>query len=231
MAYFISYKKLDGFKNMETDKALLDIAIEKQLDPILRFYGWSQPTLSLGRNQSLKNINTEYCANNNIDIVKRPTGGRALIHDKELTYSFITPVNFLSRGSSVIESYREISEALILGFKNLHLDLKFPEYKKISVKDGYCMALSTGTDLSYNGKKLIGSAQFRKQGYILQHGSILIDIDENLLLKIFNFKENFSNVITLSQIKPELGNIDVLAKAVKAGFREKFLFDFNPFPF
>lgn len=231
MAYFIDYEVLYGAQNMDKDKYLLDKAIEHNLSPILRLYGWRKPTMSFGCHQKLKDINLDFCKNNNIDMVKRPTGGRALLHDQELTYSFITPVNFLKNGNSVINSYKEISEALILGFSNLNIKLSFPEYKKVSVKDGYCMAISTGTDLSYNNKKLIGSAQFRKQDYILQHGSILIDLDEKLLAKIFNCNENFSNVTSINRINKELNNINTLSNAVKNGFSQKFLFDFKHFPF
>lgn len=230
MAYIIPYKKYDGFRNMEIDEALLDTSIKNEYFPTLRLYGWLRPTLSLGRNQPYARINLNYCKDNNIDIVKRPTGGRAVFHHQELTYCFISPVEFLKKGNSVINSYREISEALILGFSKLGINLTFPEYKKVSVKDGYCMAVSTGSDLSYEGKKVIGSAQLRKHNYILQHGSILIDINNEILSSIFGSLNNYLNVITLKEIKTELDNINILSRAIMEGFQEKFSFDFEPFP-
>lgn len=227
MAYFINFEKYSGSQNMEIDRALLDFAIENSSSPILRLYGWKKPTLTLGRNQSNLGINQQYCEFKEINIVKRPTGGRAVLHDNELTYCFIASTDFFKNGNSVIESYKEISQALILGFAKLGIPLAFPDYKKVSVKDGYCMAISTGSDLNYNGKKLIGSAQFRKQNYILQHGSILIDIDNTVLSNIFGSEDTQPNHITLKSILPNFKNIDELANCIKSGFEECFSIDFQ----
>jgi len=153
--------------------------------------------------------------------VKRPTGGRALLHDNEITYSFIAPVSFLKNGKSVMDSYREISKCLIAGFKMLDIELSFPEYKKISPKGGYCMSLSTGSDLSYKGKKFIGSAQLRKNEYILQHGSIIININKHLLTELFGIETCFDNFISLNEINSEITNIEYVLNCLKAGFEEK----------
>ncbi|EKE04405.1 MAG: hypothetical protein ACD_20C00084G0025 [uncultured bacterium] len=227
MANFIPFEKFDGSTNMTIDELILADSIQNQLEPTLRLYGWLNPTLTLGRNQSFKGLNLDYCKQNNIDIVKRPTGGRAVLHHHELTYSFITPVEFLNNGHSVLYSYKEISDALITGFKKLNIELSYPEYKKVCVKDGYCMAISTGSDLNYNGKKLIGSAQFRQQNYILQHGSILIDIDKEMLANIFNSPTLDSNLTTINSINKDLADIELLSNAMKAGFEEKFSIKFN----
>ncbi|OGI20337.1 MAG: hypothetical protein A2287_04315 [Candidatus Melainabacteria bacterium RIFOXYA12_FULL_32_12] len=229
MANFIPYKKFDGSANMAIDEALLADSIKNTLEPTLRLYGWSRPTLTLGRNQSMQGINLDFCMQNNIDIVKRPTGGRAVLHQHELTYSFIIPINLLKDGSSVLSSYKQISDALIISFKKLNVELSYPKYKKISVKDGYCMAISTGSDLNYQNKKLIGSAQFRKQDYILQHGSILIDIDTDLLSGIFGSNNLDSDLITLKSINSTLDDINLLSDALKCGFEEKFSLKFNDY--
>ncbi|HPT42072.1 MAG TPA: hypothetical protein PLG15_06780, partial [Candidatus Gastranaerophilaceae bacterium] len=139
----------------------------------------------------------------NIDIVKRLTGGRALLHDKELTYSFICPTSFLKNGQSVVNSYKEISQILIDAFEELGIDLAFAS-KKPQAKFDYCMSISTGADLCFEGKKLIGSAQFRKDGYILQHGSILFDYDKKLLKKIFSENIDENAITSLKQIAPDL---------------------------
>jgi len=218
---FLSYKVFDGKTNMQIDEEILSSSINTLSEPVLRLYGWEKPTVTIGRNQSIDSVNQEYCKNNCIDVVRRPTGGRALLHDKEITYSFVCAASFLKSGQNIISSYKEISEALILGFKTLGIDLYYPEYKKVFPKNGYCMSVSTGSDLSFQDKKLIGSAQYRKNGYILQHGSIILDIDSEILKNLFN--ADASGLITLKEINPDLAQQpEIVCEAIKSGFEEKF---------
>lgn len=209
----IIYQTLNGLENMAMDENLLEEAIKSMSEPILRFYSWSEPTLSFGKNQQV-------LQDSHLPAVRRITGGRALLHDKELTYCFICHKDFLKNGESVIKSYEQISNSLILGFQELGLKLEFPEYKKVSTKSGYCMNLATGSDLTYQGKKIIGSAQARKRDYILQHGSILIDYDKALLERIF--KEKVDEIISLKEINSDLCNIELLCDALKRGFEKNF---------
>jgi len=223
MAIFHGYKILTGMQNMQEDSNLLDFAIENSVKaPIFRLYGWSPACVSLGRNQSSENINIEYCKQNNIDVVKRLTGGRALLHDKEVTYAIILPVSFLNNGETVIGSYKEISSFLINAFKCLGIDIDFPQSKKVSSKFDYCMSISTGADLSYQGKKIIGSAQFRKQGYILQHGSILIDFDKDKIETIFNEKIAPDSITTLNSINPKI-TTEMLSDALEKSYYDFFV--------
>lgn len=223
MLEFIDYEVYSGQENMDIDSMLLEQAIKNKANPILRLYGWAKPSLSIGRNQSVAGINKEFCKKNHVEIVRRPTGGRAVLHDNELTYSFVCSSDFLENGDSVISSYKEISGALVLGFNKLGIDLEFPENKKTCTKNNYCMALSTGADLSYKGKKLIGSAQCRKQGYILQHGSIILDIDNELVSNIFGDDNLTDTQITLKEVNPDC-SIETLINAIGLGFKEKFSF-------
>ena len=209
---FVEYKILSGKENMALDEKLLEDAINAKSEPILRFYGWSEPTLSFGRNQQI--------TPSKFPTVKRITGGRALLHDKELTYCFICAQDFLQNGESVINSYKEISNGLVLGFRELGIELEFPSYKKVSTHHGYCMNLSTGSDLSYRDKKFIGSAQARKKGYILQHGSILLDYDAQLLEETFD--EKVTNIISLREIDPTLCDTTLLCNVLKKGFERNF---------
>jgi len=227
MPKLIPYKEYSGSENMSFDIAILNESIKNQAKPVLRLYGWKKPTLTIGRNQSLTGINQEYCNLNGIDIVKRPTGGRAVLHDMELTYCFITSADFLQNTKTVISSYKEISQALVAGLKLLNIDLSFPENKKVSVQNDFCMALSTGADLNCMGKKMIGSAQFRKQGYILQHGSILLDIDAEMLKNIFYENNPERNLITIKEIDHDIADIGILSKAIISGFEETFGFALN----
>ena len=205
MIKFIDFEIKTGAENMQTDSDLLNFAIQNELsEPIFRLYGWSPACISLGRNQNDDFLDRNFLKSQNIDIVRRLTGGRALLHDKELTYSYIVPVSTLINGQSVVGSYKEISQILIDGFEKLGIELTFPKNKRASTKFDYCMSISTGADLSYKGKKLIGSAQFRKEGYILQHGSILFDYNKELIEKIFNQKADENALICLKEINPNL---------------------------
>ena len=226
-AFFIPYSVNTGKFNMDYDEYILNTAIEKSLkEPVLRFYGWSPVCVSLGRNQSDNHINKDFCKYHKIDIVKRITGGRALLHDNELTYSFVCPVDYLSHGTSVMQSYKEISGALALGFKKAGIDTDFPKDKNTRTSYEYCMSLSTGADLSFNGKKLVGSAQCRKQNYILQHGSVMFDFNAELIQNIFSEMPEKSKIITINEITPDL-EIRQLCEFLKSGFWEYFDTKFN----
>lgn len=222
MAKLIEYKENNGRYNMDFDEQLLKTAIDNnEKEPIIRFYGWKPACVSLGRNQSFNHINFDFCKENNIDIVKRVTGGRGLLHDDEVTYSFICPVEFLRNGNSVIASYKEISSAIIEGFKNIDIKLEIGGKKKIEASHDYCMLLSTGADLSYNGTKLIGSAQYRTQGYILQHGSILFSYDKNKIEKIFNETTKEHSITCINEINNSLTRKDIIEAMIK-GFKDYF---------
>lgn len=226
MAILIDYKESSGQINMNTDSQLLESAIKNQeKDPILRFYGWSPKCVSLGRNQKETHINLKYCQDNNIDIVRRPTGGRGLLHDDEVTYSFICSSDFLNTGDSVIKSYKEISSAIITGFKNIDINLEFGGNKKLSSAYEYCMLLSTGADLCYNGQKLIGSAQFRKHNYILQHGSILFNYDAYTIEQIFKENTDTQSITYINKINNNLTRTDII-ESMKQGFKEYFSISF-----
>jgi lipoate-protein ligase A len=200
-----------GQVNMDIDSELLESAIKKRKkEPIFRLYGWNPPCVSLGRNQNDSFLNREFLQNNNIDVVRRLTGGRALLHDNEITYSFICPVSYLKNGEHVISSYKEISQVLIDKFQKLGIELDFGGNKPVKTSFDYCMLISTGADLCYKGKKLIGSAQCRKNDYILQHGSILYDYNKTLLEQVFNEPVNTDEITTVKEINPDLTKEKIL---------------------
>lgn len=222
MAKLIEYKVYNGIKNMQIDSEILEESISNKVtEPIVRFYAWSPACVSLGRNQKEEHVNTEYCKAHNIDIVRRVTGGRGLLHDDEVTYSFVCPCDYLTGGESIIKSYKEISSAIILGFKKLGIELDFGGKKKINNSFDYCMALSTGADLCYEGKKLIGSAQFRKQNYLLQHGSVLFSYKKEVVDTIFNETTPENTITCIKEINPDLTRLDIV-NAMTAGFKEYF---------
>ncbi len=222
MPTLIDYKEYNGADNMRIDSELLENAVKTQsTEPILRFYGWAPACVSLGRNQTENHINKDFCAQNNIDIVRRVTGGRGLLHDDEVTYSFVCPTSFLEGGESIVKSYKEISSALIEGLKILGIEAELGSKKQKSASFDYCMSLSTGADLCYNGKKLIGSAQYRHQNYILQHGSILFSYNKNIIENIFNEKTDENTITCIKEINVNLTRKDIV-EAMKKGFSGYF---------
>lgn len=207
----IPYETRTGKENMQIDSDLLDFAIKNELkEPIFRLYGWEPACVSLGRNQKDDFLDYELLKSKNIDVVRRLTGGRALLHDNEITYSFICPESFLQNGSHIVSSYKEISQILIDKFKKLGIDLDFGASKPIKTGFDYCMLISTGADLCYKEKKLIGSAQCRSHGYILQHGSILYDYDKNLLEEIFKEKVSTDEITSIKEINPKLSKMEII---------------------
>ncbi len=209
---FEKYGTYTGAQNMALDLKMLENAIEKQdKNAHVRFYSWKPKCVSLGRNQ--KNFDMP---DFKIDVVRRPTGGRALLHDMELTYSFVSPV---FNNESVVQSYKTISNSLILGFKKLGIELEMAQHKGRNSE--YCMDSTSRADISYKGRKFVGSAQLRSHNYILQHGSILMDADFDLIEKIFRQKAEEDNIITLKEIDPKITKKDLI-EALEYGFKKNF---------
>ena len=157
-------------------------------------------------------------------MVRRLTGGRALLHDDEITYSYITPISIIPNGETISASYKYISGILIDFFKTLGVDLDFGGAPKLnngeikgSMKFDYCMLISTGADVCYQGRKIIGSAQYRKQGYILQHGSILFNYDKKLLEDLFHEEVSTDSITTVNEILPNLTKEEFVNRKVARG--------------
>jgi lipoyl(octanoyl) transferase len=166
-----------GAYNMEMDLHLAKICPDDEI--ILRFYHWNPYCISLGANQDFNSIDNNLAAVNNIDVVMRPTGGRAILHAEELTYSVIMPIN---KNTSVHQIYYEINSALKRGLQNfdkklekISLENLQPNFKSIyNTNEGnICFNASAKSELNFEGKKLVGSAQRKFGNRILQHGSIL----------------------------------------------------------
>lgn len=191
---YLGYSIHSGAENMRLDLEMLERAINENVEePLFRLYGWAPKCISLGRNQKDVFLSGE------IDSVRRLTGGRALLHDNEVTYCYVGKAN---EHESVIDSYKKISGILIDFFDTLEIKLEYGENKRVSTHYDYCMLLSTGADVCYQGKKIIGSAQCRKNGYILQHGSILFGYDKTLLENLFH--EEVKGITTVNEILPDM---------------------------
>ncbi len=226
---FIETGSLAGYMNMAIDEALLDCHISDNTPPTLRFYKWERPTLSIGRNQTIDEINIEECHKLKIDLARRPTGGKAVLHENEFTYSFISGKKD-GMPERIFDSYIEISKALINGLKTLKSDLYFnvgedspTEYQKNS----FCFASSTVSDLNYNGKKFVGSSQLRRADALLQHGSILINLDFKKLAKIFKNSDESYDYINLVDIIGFIPDYKNIKNCVLEGFKNYFNIQFK----
>ncbi len=180
-----------GEENMAIDEWFL-FELEKDRRPrtVVRFYEWTTPTLSLGRHQKKETAaDVAFCRSHGIDIVYRPTGGRAVLHDRELTYAVISNDQEVFSSASVLGTYKTIASGLCRGLRRLGVDavladspthaLEAPE-NPLTVKHP-CFNSPSRYELMVGQRKLVGSAQRRLQRGFLQHGSLLMDCDVPLL--------------------------------------------------
>jgi lipoate-protein ligase A len=164
---------------MALDEALLHRARESG-QAVLRVYSWSAPTLSLGRNQRADGMyDLSRAKTMGVDIVRRPTGGRAVLHHREITYSVTAPVS----ETTLRESYEQINRLLVTALRTLGVPVSVAgNTERSPLPDGSpCFEVPTVGELTFRGRKLVGSAQWREDGALLQHGSILIDDDQSLI--------------------------------------------------
>lgn len=170
---------LSGQTNMSIDWQRTIAHEERKAKPMLRFYGWKPWAISLGANQRETDFDPAKCNEIGIDIVRRATGGRAVLHARELTYSFVIPVNGRLNAK---EAYREIHIFLLKGLQQLEVkDLYFEkaqpnlyEFYRREVASISCFASSARYEIEWKGKKIVGSAQRVLGNTLLQHGSILL---------------------------------------------------------
>ncbi len=183
-----------GHYNMAVDEAIMRSHREGSTPPTLRFYSWKPPALSLGYFQQIEEIDREACRKKGIDIVRRLTGGRAILHDEELTYSLTVREDLDLLSDSVVESYRQISEGLVGGLQKAGVQAELKPRQKgkkaPSGKSSACFDAPSWYEIVSDGKKLIGSAQTRKKGAILQHGSLPFRQDSKKIFDLFNFSSD-----------------------------------------
>jgi lipoate-protein ligase A len=208
----------NGFWNMALDEAILTSVIEKRSPNTLRFYKWDPSTASIGRNQSLSNeIDIVFAKKKGFNIVRRITGGGAVFHDKdrEITYSVVCPIKYLETLGffKIIDQFEIITKSIIESLRLYGLQTKQGVI--------HCPALFI------NGKKFSGNAQVRKRGYILQHGTILLDIDPELMYSVLKAPKNVGKSRMVRSvyakcvgIKEELLNYeeDIFISTLKRGF-------------
>ncbi|MBC7185473.1 MAG: lipoate--protein ligase family protein [Calditrichaeota bacterium] len=169
-----------GAWNMAVDEAMAIEAAQGVATPTLRVFAWQPPCISLGYHQRVEEIDRERCLADGVELVRRPTGGRAILHHEELTYSVVIPASSPWFGEEVAQTYELISLALVEGLKSLGVAARFERAQQTEVdyRRGEfsvpCFSSSVRNEVLWKGRKLVGSAQRRYEGAVLQHGSILL---------------------------------------------------------
>lgn len=214
---------LPGAVNMAIDSALLASRRAGRCAPTLRLYRWQIPTVTMGRFQKDAQVDFEACARRGFDVVRRPTGGRGVLHDDELTYSVVAHVDDgVPRG--VAASYRHLSAALAEAYRVLGVGAELTHRSRGAADSGACYLHATQADLSLGAAKLSGSAQVWSGDAVLQHGSFVRTRDADAESEVFRLDREGREALVASTatLADALGgaapSIDEIAAAVVEAF-------------
>jgi lipoate-protein ligase A len=222
-----------GARNMAVDEMLLNTGI-----PTLRLYSWSPGCLSLGYGQQSSDIDFGRAAAAGWDVVRRPTGGRAILHIDELTYSLALPADDPAAAGSIIESYRRISEALTAGLRHLGVcPIADRRAERGRIHNPVCFETPSHYEITANGRKLIGSAQMRRKDGVLQHGSMPLSGDIGRICDVLAYPDDSSREQARKKVRERAATLcdslngqilhwEIAAQAIAQGFREIFSVDF-----
>jgi lipoate-protein ligase A len=164
----------DGATNMAVDEAILRAVVNGQVLPTLRLYAWEPPCLSLGRSQKVTDVDLDALRGAGYGLVRRPTGGKAILHVDELTYSVIVPQGDPRMAGGIVGSYRRLSMALVRGLERLSVIGIVADRRAENgpLEGPVCFEVPSDYEITVGGRKLVGSAQMRSQGVVLQHGTL-----------------------------------------------------------
>lgn len=226
---------------MAADEAILDAHLAGLSPPTLRIYGFNPPALSLGTNQKLPLTSVQRVRAAGFDIARRPSGGRAVLHHGDLTYSFVGTAAIDEKRvnskqflfPSVSGAYRQICQGLILAFKRLGLTFELGEKHKPATKgDHDCFATTMSGDLHVEGLKTIGSAQLRRRTAVLQHGTIILRQDPNLIHDLLqstesSLKDRAARHANLYDLLGRELSMQELGDSIVQGFQDAFTVSFQ----
>jgi len=234
---FINTGILDAALNMAIDEAILIHHLKGETPPTLRIFRWSQPSISLGRFQSIeREIELDICKQRGIALVRRPTGGRAVYHRDEFTYSIVINKRY-GVPSGIVAAYAYLAQGLLVALHLLGVQAEISNERVKKHPSAACFASSTQADLTSGGFKLVGSAQMWKEDALLQQGSLPLD---DRAAEFFDMLR-YSNIAArqealtlycqkmtpLHTLKPTASWDDV-AQAFKSGFSTFFQRTFEP---
>lgn len=226
-----------GADNMAIDDAIMQTVAAGDAPPTLRLYAWDPLCLSLGYGQRVRDVDYAALSARGWSLVRRPTGGKAILHGDELTYSVSLPKNHPLAEGDVVESYRRISEALMSALT--HLGLSPASEKQAKGNRGLgpvCFEVPSHYEITSDGKKLIGSAQVRRRDGILQHGTLPLHGDITRICDVLAYENEaerqsakailLTRATTLQRVLGEITPWETAADAIAQGFVEAFDIDF-----
>jgi lipoate-protein ligase A len=227
----VDKKPLAGSLNMAADDFLFR-SLSSEPQTFLRFYRWKRPTVSLGYSQDIRKVvDVEYCRKQGIDIVRRVTGGKLVLHHKEVTYSLCSS-DKETFTSTLADSYRLISQGLMRGLEKIGLKSCLADAPPNSYVRGNlpCFSYPARDEIEVEGKKIVGSAQKRAGSKFIQHGSIPLEEDEGILGPVSFLKEedNKGRMISLSQALGKKVSFDWAVERLTSGISEFFKINFTP---
>jgi lipoate-protein ligase A len=181
----------DGATNMAVDEAILSHVVEGTSPPTLRLYAWAPPSLSLGRGQPVADVDLEACHTAGVEVVRRPTGGRAILHTDELTYSVALLQSDPWAAGGLLQSYRRLSEGLLAGLQRLDVPAvqAISQRKPAGEPTAVCFETPAEYEITVGGCKLLGSAQWRTRDGVLQHGTLPLHGDITRILDFLALTE------------------------------------------
>lgn len=195
--YFLDYSVFDVYTNMAIDEWAY-----KNIDTIFfRFYSFSKPSITLGYNQRYNvGIDYDYITKENIDITRRITGGRAVLHSGDLTYSFVGSIEHFGKNHGLLDRYKKIAEIFIKGFQDLNIEAKLTQGERKENFVANCFGSQSVYEISFKGEKIVGSAQTFSEKNFLQQGTILVKESVVPQEKIYgkNFSNNIENLTGLT---------------------------------
>lgn len=229
----------NGAWNMAMDEAILEFVAGKIQIPTLRLYAWKPFCLSLGHAQTSKDVDMPALTSKGWSLVRRPTGGKAILHADEITYSITAPIDEPRVKGTVIESYQRLSRAFLSALRFLGIQAnarpKEPSYTEKPINP-ICFETPSDFEITSNGKKIIGSAQARRIKGVLQHGSIPLNGDISRIVEVLTFsspeerlmKRDFlkERACTLFDVKKQEVSWNMAAEAIIKGFSEELDINF-----
>jgi len=224
----------DGATQMAMDEAILRAVSCGESPPTLRFYAWDPGCLSLGRGQPVADVDLEALVASGFDLVRRPTGGRAILHVDELTYAVVAPDDDPRVAGGVVESYRRLSAGLIRGLERLGVTGIVSDERAASrrAKGPVCFEVPSDYEIAVDGRKLVGSAQMRARGAVLQHGAVPLTGDIAricpLLAALPGRNRVRARAATLEDVLGKPVSWSDVADALAEGFAEALTLELKP---
>jgi lipoyl(octanoyl) transferase len=223
-----------GAWNMAVDEAILEAVGQKAVPPTLRLFAWNPPCLSLGYAQPFSDVDQARLQAHGWEVVRRPTGGRAILHTDELTYSVIAPLTEPRVYGSILESYRRLSQALLQALELLGLPARADKEHTLpsgmSPSGPVCFEVPSNYEITFGGKKLIGSAQARRREGVLQHGSLPLVGDLTRITHALVFSDEAERQVAAQRLIERAATVEECihqvvdwrqaAEAFKCGFEQ-----------